>query len=146
MAAGTEVMNATDVILQISEDSGTSYDTIGKCTSCSLTVSRDVRDITTKDSSAWRELLTGLKSWSLSGEGLVTYNTETDIDKPNDLYTLLNNGTKIKVKFGTTNAGDYDYTGDCYITSYEQEAGVEDNNTYSFSLEGTGALTQAVVV
>jgi len=145
MAASTDVMNGTDVVIQISEDSGTTYDTIGKCTSCSLSVSREVRDVTTKDSSAWQENLAGLKSWSVSFEGLVTYNTETDIDKPNDLYTLLSNGTEVKIKFGSTTTDEYDYTGDAYLTSYEQEAGTEDNNSFSGSFTGTGALTQATV-
>lgn len=145
MAASTEVMNATDVIIEISEDSGTTFDTIGKCTSVSLSVTRDTRDVTTKDSSAWREVLPGVKSWSMSGEGLVTYNTETDVDKPNDLFTLLSNGTQVRLKFGSTTTDEYDYEGDAYLTAYEQDAGTEDNNTFSFTFEGDGSLTQAVV-
>ena len=145
MAASTDVMNATDVIIQISEDGGTTYDTIGNCTACSLTASMDTRDITTKGSSAWRELLGGLKSWNVSGEGLVTYNAVSDVDKPNDMFTLLSARTKVTVKFGSLTVYEFDYTGSAYLTSYEQEAGTEENNTFSFSFEGTGALVQAVV-
>ena len=138
-------MNATDVVIQISEDGGTSYDVIGRCTSASLSVSMETRDTTTKDSAGWQENLEGLKSWSVSGDGLVTYSVGADTDGPNDLFTLLNNRTKVKIKFGSTTTDELDYTGDAFLVSYEQEAGVEDNVTYSFSFTGTGALTQAAV-
>lgn len=138
-------MNATDVVIQISEDGGTTYDVIGRCTSASLSVSMETRDTTTKDSAGWQENLEGLKSWSVSGDGLVTYSVGTDEDGPNDLFTLLSNRTKVKIKFGSTTTDELDYTGDAFLVSYEQEAGVEDNVTYSFSFTGTGALTQAAV-
>lgn len=143
--ASTSIMNATDVVIQISEDSGTTYDIIGRCTSASLSVSMETRDTTTKDSAGWSEKLEGLKSWSLSGDGLVTYSISGDYDSPDALFTLLSNRTLVKVKFGSATSGEIDYTGDAYLTSYEQEAGVEDNVTYSFSFEGTSTLTQASV-
>lgn len=141
----TSIMNATDVVIQISEDSGTTYDIIGRCTSASLSVSMETRDTTTKDSAGWAEKLEGLKAWSLSGDGLVTYSISGDFDSPDALFTLLANRTLVKVKFGSATSGEIDYTGDAYLTSYEQEAGVEDNVTYSFSFEGTSTLTQASV-
>lgn len=49
----TSIMNATDVVIQISEDSGSTYDIIGRCTSASLSVSMETRDTTTKDSAGW---------------------------------------------------------------------------------------------
>ena len=143
--ASTSIMNSTDVVIQISEDSGTTYDIIGRATSASLSVSMETRDTTTKDSAGWQENLEGLKSWSLSGDGLVTYSISGEYDTPDDLFTLLSNRTLVKVKFGSATSGEIDYTGDAYLVSYEQEAGVEENVTYSFSFTGTGTLTQASV-
>lgn len=143
--AATSIMNSTDVVIQISEDGGTTYDIIGRATSASLSVSMETRDTTTKDSSGWQENLEGLKSWSLSGDGLVTYSISGDYDTPDDLFTLLSNRTLVKVKFGSATSGEIDYTGDAYLVSYEQEAGVEENVTYSFGFTGTGVLTQASV-
>jgi len=143
--ASTSIMNSTDVVIQISEDGGTTYDIIGRATSASLSVSMETRDTTTKDSAGWSEKLEGLKSWSLSGDGLVTYSISGDFDTPDDLFTLLTNRTLVKVKFGSTTSAEIDYTGDAYLTSYEQEAGVEENVTFSFAFEGTGVLTQASV-
>jgi len=141
----TSIMNSTDVVIQISEDDGTSYDIIGRATSASLSVSMETRSTTTKDSAGWDENLEGLKSWSLSGDGLVTYSISGDYDTPDDLFTLLANRTKVKVKFGSATSGEIDYTGDAYLVSYEQEAGVEENVTYSFGFTGTSTLTQASV-
>ena len=143
--AATSIMNSTDVVIQISEDGGTSYDIIGRATSASLSVSMETRDTTNKDSAGWQENLEGLKSWSLSGDGLVTYSISGDYDTPDDLFTLLSNRTLVKVKFGSATSGEIDYTGDAYLVSYEQEAGVEENVTYSFGFTGTGVLAQASV-
>ena len=143
--AATSIMNSTDVVIQISEDDGTTYDIIGRATSASLSVSMETRDTTTKDSAGWQENLEGLKSWSLSGDGLVTYSIAGDYETPDDLFTLLSNRTLVKVKFGSATSGEIDYTGDAYLVSYEQEAGVEENVTYSFGFTGTGVLTQASV-
>ena len=141
----TSIMNSTDVVIQISEDDGTSYDIIGRATSASLSVSMETRSTTTKDSAGWDENLEGLKSWSLSGDGLVTYSITGDYDTPDDLFTLLSNRTLVKVKFGSATSGEIDYTGDAYLVSYEQEAGVEENVSFSFGFTGTGVLTQAAV-
>ena len=143
--AATSIMNSTDVVIQISEDDGTTYDIIGRATSASLSVSMETRDTSSKDSAGWQENLEGLKSWSLSGDGLVTYSITGDYDTPDDLFTLLSNRTLVKVKFGSATSGEIDYTGDAYLVSYEQEAGVEENVTYSFGFTGTGVLTQASV-
>lgn len=141
----TSIMNSTDVVIQISEDGGSTYDIIGRATSASLSVSMETRDTTTKDSAGWQENLEGLKNWSLSGDGLVTYSISGDFDTPDDLFTLLANRTLVKVKFGSATSGEIDYTGDAYLVSYEQEAGVEENVTYSFGFTGTSTLTQDTV-
>jgi predicted secreted protein len=134
-------MNATDVLIQFSTD-GTTYDEVGRMTSASLSISMETRDTSTKDSAGWRELLEGQKSWSLSGDGLVVYSL-TGADGFSDLYGYLNGRTNLYVKFGSVGSGEKVYSGRGFITSLDQEAGVEDNVTMSFSFEGTGALTEA---
>jgi len=140
----TSIMNSTDVVIQISTD-GSTYDIVGRATSASLSVSMETRDITTKDSAGWQENLEGLKNWSLSGDGLVTYSISGEYETPDELFTILSNRTAIDVKFGSMTTGEIDYSGKAYLVSYEQEAGVEENVTYSFSITGTGVLTQASV-
>ena len=134
-------MNATDVLIQFSTD-GVTYSEVGRCTSASLSVSMETRDTSNKDSAGWRELLEGQKSWSLSGDGLVTYNIAS-ADGYSDLWGYLTGRTKLYVKFGSTTTDEKYYSGQGFLTSLDQEAGMEDNVTYSFSFEGTAALTEA---
>ena len=141
MAASTSIMNATDVLIQFSTD-GVTYSEVGRCTSASLSVSMETRDTSNKDSAGWRELLEGQKSWSLSGDGLVTYNIAS-ADGYSDLWGYLTARTKLYVKFGSTTTDEKYYSGQGFLTSLDQEAGMEDNVTYSFSFEGTAALTEA---
>ena len=143
MAASTSIMNATDVLIQFSTD-GVTYSEVGRCTSASLSLSMETRDTSNKDSAGWRELLEGQKSWSLSGDGLVTYNI-TGADGYSDLWGYLTGRTKLYVKFGSTSTDEKYYSGQGYLTSLDQEAGMEDSVSMSFSFEGTGALTEGTV-
>ena len=141
MAASTSIMNATDVVIQFSTD-GSTYSTVGRCTSASLSVSMETRDTSNKNSAGWRELLEAQKSWSLSGDGLLTYNLASG-DGYSDLWVYVTGRTKIYVKFGSTDTDEKYYSGQGFLTSLDQEAGMEDNVTHSFSFEGTGALTES---
>ena len=143
MAASTSVMNSTDVVIQVSSDDVT-YEIIGKMTSASLAVSMATRDTSTKDSAGWMEVLEGQKSWTLSGEGLVVYSISGKTT-PDEIYTFLANRTKVYVKFGSTTTDEYAYSGQGYFTEFSNDAGFEDNATYSFSFQGTSTLTQAAV-
>lgn len=143
MAASTSVMNSTDVVIQVSSDDVT-YEIIGKMTSASLAVSMATRDTSTKDSSGWMEVLEGQKSWTLSGEGLVVY-SNSGKTTPDEIYTFVSNRSKVYVKFGSTSSGEYAYSGQGYFTEFSNDAGFEDNATFSFSFQGTSTLTQAAV-
>lgn len=156
MAVNTTPINGSDVFLQISEDSGSSYDTIMFLTSANMSLSMDVRDISSKQSAGWREVLEAQKSWSLSGDGFVTYSTVADSDNTGTMVDFVTNRTKIYVKFSigsynadtgafTGNSGDSEYTGEAYVSSIEQSSGTEDNLGFSISFEGTGALTKATI-
>lgn len=141
MAASTAIMNSTNVVIGISTDAGVTYSSIARATSASLSVSMDVRETTNKDSAGWRELLEGLKSWSLSADGLVCFNV-TGKKTISDLYGHLNTRTAITVKFGSAGSGEKVYSGLAYVTAVSQDSGFEDNVTYSVSFEGAGALTE----
>ena len=140
MAVSTAIMNATDVLIQFSTD-GTTFDEVGRMTNSSLSISMETRDTSNKDSAGFRELLSGQRSWSLAGDGLVVYSL-TGADGFHDLFGYWSARTKLFVKFGSVSNGEKSYSGQGFITSLDQEAGVEDNATFSFSFEGTGTLTE----
>ena len=135
MAASTSVMNRTDVVIKVGSE------IVGKMTSASLSVTMATRDISTKDSAGWMEVLEGQKSWTLSGEGLVVYNN-TGKATPDDIYTYLSNRTAVAIEFGSETTDEKYYSGSGFFTEFSTDAGVEDNATFSFSFQGTGTLTQ----
>ena len=61
------------------------------------------------------------------------------------LISLITGDPLLYFRFTNANAGDYQFSGAGYITSLEQSSGVEDNLTFSISIEGTGALTGATI-
>ena len=151
MAATGVPINGSSLILQISSDAGTTWDLIGFATTATLSTTMETRDITTKTSCGWRALGEGLRSWSLSGDGLVTY---VAVSGEVDLLTLFGHysaRTQVQIRFTSWDcsgsvpiAGDPNYEGMAYLTSMEQTGGVEDNGTYSFTFEGTGELVEDI--
>ena len=141
-------INGTSLTLYIPQiDSSTTPPTatsawipIGLAKSASLSISADTPDISTKDSSAWTEVMAGMKSFSIDFEALMDLTTNTDASANNfkPLYDYFTNRLTIKVAFGKD--ATYWY-GDAIISSLEQSAEAEQPVSYSGSLTGTGALT-----
>ena len=81
-------------------------------------------------------------TYSLSGDGLVTYNIASG-DGYSDLWAYLTGRTKLYIKFGSTTTDEKYYSGQGFLTSLDQEAAMEDNVSMSFSFEGTGVLAES---
>jgi TP901-1 family phage major tail protein len=111
-------------------------------TECSISLSMETRDITSKDSSGFRELLEGLRSGSVTFSALHAEDNTYNID---DLFTLWNTRASAVVNFTTANTGDKQFSATAYLTSFEQSAGTEDNVTISGTFELTGAITYTVI-
>ena len=147
MAQSTGIINASSirVFLGTTDDSEVVVDHV---TECSISLNTDIRDITTKTSGGWREILPALKSASLSLSGLFAE------DATNNFNQLVDHqiaGDKLYVIFtntgagSTANAGDEQFDVSGYITSLEQTAGTEDNVTFSMTLEITGTVVREVI-
>lgn len=147
MAQSTGIINASSirVFLGTTDDSEVVVDHV---TECSISLNTDIRDITTKTSGGWREILPSLKSASLSLSGLFAE------DATNNFNQLVDHqiaGEKLYVIFtntgagATANAGDEQFDVAGYITSLEQTAGTEDNVTFSMTLEITGTVVREVI-
>ena len=112
---------------------------IAKATGASLSLSMETRDITTKDSSGWKEILEGLRSGSFSCEALMAFDSAYGY---NDFLALKLARTPLTVKFSTGESGDSEYSGNVYLTGLElNSSGSEDNVTYSTEFELNGAVT-----
>jgi predicted secreted protein len=126
------VFNGTNLILSIE---GT---TVGHTTSCSISLSTDLPDATTKDSSGWNEVIAGVKSGEISFDGLVDY---SDSANSNEIADYLIAGTQVTCVFGTSASGERIYTAEGYVNSIEISAEMESPVSYSGSITLTGAVT-----
>jgi len=140
------LINGTDLILKVGTSDSTEV-IVAHATNCSLDLSMDERDITSKDSSGWKEIAGGLRNWSISTDALYDATdlggTKTDFVA---LFDVVDARTKVYIEFSLQNpaTGDYIYTGEGYVTSLSLSGGVEDTATYSCSISGTGDLEKVV--
>jgi len=147
MAQTEGIINSSSIRVFTGTTSGAEV-VVDNVTECSISMSTDMRDITTKTSGGWRELLPGLKSASLSLSGLFA---EVSTNGYNELVANQIAGELLYIEFTNTgagavgNAGDEQFTVSGYITSLEQTAGVEDNVGFSLSVEVTGTVARAVI-
>lgn len=113
-------------------------------TNASLSCSADMIDVTTKDSGGDRELLPGTRSWTMSGEAMLAYDAANNYSA---LFAAWKNGTALTVVIQTGVTGDKKYSGSGYLSSLEQTASGAGGDAVSFSytLEGTGGLTEATI-
>lgn len=150
MSQFTGVMNASNFVLY----TGTSLalaTPVAFAQDCSISISMEPRDTTTKYSEGWRELAEGLRQFSISASQLFAENATNG---EAELYASLDNRTPLSFKVTVQNGsiastaevnGNTRYTGQCYVTSIEKTGGVEDNVTFSVTLEGTGKLTREII-
>jgi len=117
---------------------------IAAATDCSLSLSMETIDITTKDSAGYRELLAGVRSGSMSVSGLIDY-TDASNQDVTDLFAAYNNRTILSLVFSNAEVGDQKYSASGFMTSLEQSGGTEDTATYSATFELTGIVTGATI-
>jgi len=118
---------------------------IAAATDVSLTLNAETIDITTKDSAAFRELLPGVRSGSISVSGLIDYVDAANRDTLN-LYDAWENRSVLALKFSkaTLGTGEASFSANAFITSLEQSGGTEDTASYSATFELTGTIDETV--
>lgn len=131
----TSVFNGTDLVLSVEGN------VLGHTTSCSLSLSNDLPEATTKDSNGFQEVIAGVISGELSFDGLVDY---SDTANAIELADYLLARTQITCVFGTAATGDAIYTAEGYLSSVEQSAEMESPVSYSGSITLTGAITKSL--
>jgi predicted secreted protein len=110
--------------------------------SSDLSVDVATRDVTTKDSGGWASFKAGLRSWNASGSFLFAEDASVGFS---DIFASIGARTVVVLKIWTGVTGDNWYTGDAIITSASMTGGVEDNQTFDVSFQGTGELEEAAV-
>lgn len=112
-----------------------------------LSGSTNMFETTCKDSAANASFLPGSKSWTASvsanfaDDATLGFNTTTTgvFDKWDDQAT-------VSLVFQTAATGDTKWSGTAYVSSWELASnGIDDPVTYNVELQGTGALTMALI-
>ena len=148
MAASTSPINGSDYVVEISTDGGSPWTGLANAQNASLTRGKDVRDVTNKYSGGYRELGTGgKKSWSMSTDGLVVFSDADSRLTPDDLHGFWEQDALLDFRFTRHdgNTGDFQYSGKGVISQFDENGGTEDDQTYSITIEGSGALTDAAL-
>lgn len=110
--------------------------------SVSLTIGTDTYDITSYDSSNWKDIQTGDNNWSVSADFLVAYDATEGFDEivadqiARNAVTLL---------LSTEETGDTTLSGSAYVTSANYTGDLGSGKKASVTWTGNGALTQGTV-
>lgn len=134
------ILNGTDLIVKVADQP------LGHSTTCSLDLSLDLPDSTSKDSAGWAEHIQGVRSGTIDFEGFVDY-TDEDNSKRGIVYLndLIINRTSVTVYFGTETTGDVIYTATASLNSANTSADSENPTTYSGQFTINGAITKATL-
>lgn len=140
--ATTGVFNGTSLVVLVGTE------VVAHATSCSLSVSADLPDSTTKQSGGWTDHIAGLRSWSLTTDGLATVEPTGTNYVVADIFNAINSRTLVTVKFTTVSGstpvpGDLYWSGNAFIESLDMTGDMESPVTYSVSFTGVGQLSQA---
>jgi|TARA_R100000479_G_scaffold168945_1_gene110305 predicted secreted protein len=140
------ILNGTEIKVY---SSGTT-NLVAFAQNCTLNVNHSPREITNKESAGFKEILEGLRDFSIDIDGAYAWTDAGGSALTNGADDLLAsnylgaNRTAVSFIFGDTSTNDVSYSGSGFITSMSFTGGTEDTATYSLSIEGTGALTQTV--
>lgn len=104
----------------------------------SLTLNKQVIEVTTKDSNYWREILPSIRSASLSFTAVVDY---TASEGWAEIYADYVSQTAVSWEFTTDDTGDSTLSGSAHITSIEKTGPMTGAAQYSVTMEVTGAIT-----
>ena len=140
------ILNGTEIKVY---SSGTN-NLVAFAQNCTLNMNHSPREITNKESAGFKEILEGVRDFSIDIDGAYAWtdasgsaltNGADDLAASNLLGT---NRTAVSFIFGDTSSNDVSYAGSGFITSMSFTGGTEDTAVFSLSIEGTGAITQTV--
>lgn len=139
----TGLVNGTDLVLYVGDTNAVA---VAFATSCSLEVSLDEIDQTNKDSGGWKQIIGGLRSWSVSAEALYQNEAESSKKAFVDFWALLDTRSSVDIEFSIAGGSSADsnkyYAGKAFVTSLSVNGGTEDQATFSVTLTGTGELNE----
>ena len=139
------ILNGTEIKVY----SASTNNLVAFAQNCTLNVNHSPREITNKESAGFKEILEGLRDFSIDIDGAYAWTNANGValtDGVDDVLeaNVLNARQQVNFIFGDTSSNDISYGGKGYITSVSITGGTEDSASYSLSIEGTGELIQTI--
>lgn len=138
------ILNGTDIKVY---DSSTNI-LVAFAQNGTLNVNHSVRDITNKESNGYKEVLEGLRDWSISLDGAYAWTDASGTALTNGaddiLHSYIMTRAAVTIRFGNTGGatGDLYYEGSAWLDSFSVSAPTEDTATYNLNFTGTGSIAQ----
>lgn len=111
---------------------------VGETTDFTLSLDQENADLTNRDSNYWRQIVTTTRSWTMSGNGNYV---ATDVGKKVLVNHWENRSPTTITCVMTLADGSITATGEAIVTNLTFNAPFADKADFSFTLEGTDALT-----
>lgn len=129
-------MRGLDVLIKVNVGTADTpeYIAVGAQRGASMSRSAETLDKTSKDSDGWQESLAGLKSWTISTDGLLILDDE-GYEALEDAYMMSEN---VLVQFSTKSGTMYE--GEAIITTIDLDAPYDDLTSYTAEFQGAGEL------
>ena len=109
-------------------------------TNSTIEMTMEPRESTCKDTVGnAAAFLAGRTSWTLGGEAKLAFDATKGFSA---LYTAWKNGTTLNVAWQSTVAGDKGYSGSGFLTSLSGDTPDNEDSTFSFTIQGSGALNE----
>jgi predicted secreted protein len=134
-------------LISIYKDVAGSLKKIANATSNSIDISKDMIDVTSKDSAGAKEFLAGEYGYTLNVEAIFEDDNSVGASQISykDLVTDLLAGTLLTIVMSSNVTGDEKYTGSAFFMSLSLSAPNNDKATWTGTLQGSGALTLGTV-
>jgi predicted secreted protein len=143
--ATTGPVNGT--LISIYKDVSGTLKKIANATSNSLDISKDMIDVTSKDSAGAKEFIAGEYGYTLNVEAIFEDDSSVGAGQISykDLVIDLLAGTLVTIVMTSNVTGDEKYTGSAFFSSLSLSAPNNDKATWTGTLQGSGALTLGTV-
>jgi hypothetical protein len=151
MAASLEPIPGEYYLVQISQDSGTSWEDLGFLTENGLTRTAESIDRSSKQNCNWASSRAGRRGWTVTGSGYLSNGAITSTLAFYEIEAIWAAGTTTDVRVmpvdcsGAEIVDEYQWSGKAYFTDLSQSHPDQEESTYTFTLQGTDALTAAIV-
>ena len=134
VGADSGTMEALNCIRDTFEDE---KQVLGHSSSTAISLSVDLPESTTKDSSGFREVIAGVRSGEIVVDGLVDYSDALNFE---ELSTMMLSRQKAEFYFQDSLNSQLIFNGEGFIESVEQIAEVENTTSFSVDISLTGLI------